>query len=98
MLSKGLMAFNALLSGRLSTSQKNKLRGIRNAASRFACLTLNDLARLYHTDKCDWHDYMGSYERHFALWRNQKINVLEIGIGGYEDPFAGCCSLRMWKA
>jgi hypothetical protein len=26
-----------------------------------------------------------------------KLNILEIGVGGYEDPHSGGSSLRMWK-
>ena len=29
--------------------------------------------------------------------RKQKLNILEIGIGGYEDPHVGGNSLYMWK-
>jgi demethylmacrocin O-methyltransferase len=27
-----------------------------------------------------------------------RLNILEIGVGGYGKPFWGACSLRMWKA
>jgi demethylmacrocin O-methyltransferase len=34
---------------------------------------------------------------HFKKFRRKKIKLLEIGVGGYEDPNIGGHSLRMWK-
>lgn len=33
----------------------------------------------------------------FQKLRNRKLKILEIGVGGYDDPDAGGHSLRMWK-
>ena len=63
-------------------------------------LSVNELAQLaykYGTDKQGGHSYTQHYHRHFEPFRNRAMNVLEIGIGGYDDPKAGGQSLRMWK-
>jgi demethylmacrocin O-methyltransferase len=35
--------------------------------------------------------------KHFKNFKNKRINLLEIGVGGDDDPKAGGESLRMWK-
>jgi hypothetical protein len=37
------------------------------------------------------------YDRYFASLRDQPLNLLEIGVGGYDDPASGGDSLRMWR-
>lgn len=59
--------------------------------------SLISLAKLHGTDKWGAHWYAQNYEHHFAPLRLSKVKVLEIGIGGYEDPAAGGESLRMWR-
>jgi len=59
---------------------------------------LRRLAVLYGTDKGTVHDYMGQYQRHFESLRLRKMNILEIGVGGYANSGIGGASLRMWKA
>lgn len=56
------------------------------------------LARLFGTDKESSHFYCQHYQEHFKALRFKNVNVLEIGIGGYDDPKQGGHSLRMWKA
>ena len=58
---------------------------------------LSRLALLHGTDKNDGHSYTQHYHQHFAPLRGKAIRLLEIGIGGYEDPKAGGGSLRMWR-
>lgn len=61
----------------------------------------NDLVRLallFHTDKRGSHSYMQHYERFFRGLKDKKINLLEIGVGGFEHSDIGGESLRMWKA
>lgn len=41
--------------------------------------------------------FAARYERYFAALRDQPIKLLEIGIGGYDDPARGGESLRVWK-
>ena len=55
------------------------------------------LAMLYETDKWGEHWYVKHYARHFQHLRRKKITLLEIGIGGYENPKKGGNSLRMWR-
>ncbi|GAA1789594.1 hypothetical protein GCM10009682_09490 [Luedemannella flava] len=60
----------------------------------------HDLTRLavhFKTDKWGTHRYTTHYQRHLGHLRDEPINLLEIGIGGYNRPGAGGASLRMWK-
>ena len=66
------------------------------AAVRYPNLQV--LATLAGTDKWGEHWYTQHYQRVFAPFRNRRMNVLEIGVGGYADSLAGAASLRMWKA
>jgi hypothetical protein len=55
------------------------------------------LAMLYGTDKWGHHWYAKHYQTYFAPLRLKRLSILEIGIGGYDDPAAGGASLRMWR-
>ena len=59
---------------------------------------LVQLATLHRTDKWGRHWYAKHYETHFAPRRLDPVTLLEIGVGGYDDPAKGGESLRMWKA
>lgn len=59
---------------------------------------LTRLACIYGTDKWGAHWYTKHYQRFFAPLRNRRLNILEIGVGGYHNPDEGAHSLRMWKA
>ncbi len=59
---------------------------------------LSKLALAFGTDKTGAHFYTEHYQRHFQFLRRKRFNLLEIGIGGCQDPRAGGASLRMWKA
>jgi len=56
---------------------------------------LTKLARLYGTDKAGV--YTQHYMNHLQKFKNKKIKILEIGVGGYNDPKSGGHSLRTWK-
>lgn len=58
---------------------------------------LNALATILKTDKWESHWYTQHYQRYFEPLKNAHLNILEIGVGGYEGPGGGE-SLRMWKA
>lgn len=58
---------------------------------------LGALARRLGTDKWGLHFYTPHYETHFSAFRDQRISLLEIGVGGYESPHRGGESLRMWR-
>jgi len=58
---------------------------------------LEPIAAKYGADKTGAHFYTQHYHRHFNEIRDKPIRLLEIGIGGYEDPNRGGNSLRMWR-
>lgn len=58
---------------------------------------LTKLAGIYSCDKWGKHFYTPHYATHLKSFQNRNINLLEIGIGGYDDPNRGGASLRMWK-
>ncbi|VEP12705.1 conserved hypothetical protein [Hyella patelloides LEGE 07179] len=58
---------------------------------------LTKLATSYKTDKWNKHWYAQHYQKHFEPLRKKKLNILEIGIGGYANPNKGGASLRMWR-
>jgi hypothetical protein len=59
---------------------------------------LNRLALLFGTDKWGSHWYTQHYQRYFSPLKKKRLNLLEIGVGAYENPGEGGESLRMWKA
>ena len=78
-------------------------RGIVNPTK--ACLgrtvswNLDALAILWGTDKAPaYHGYTTFYARHLRKRRRSIRSVLEIGVGGYEDPSFGGHSLFMWRS
>ncbi|MFF8844558.1 hypothetical protein ACF08N_17895 [Streptomyces sp. NPDC015127] len=61
---------------------------------------LDDLAELslrFGSDKWGLHFYTPLFERHFAPMRDRPLTLLELGIGGFDDPEAGGGSLRLWR-
>jgi hypothetical protein len=77
------------------------LEQIETAKKMFATVApannLHLLAYLYGTDKLGYHNYIQHYERHFKSLRKAKINLLEIGVGAFDNPNRGGESLRLWK-
>lgn len=61
--------------------------------------TRDDLGDLLSRRRTKWNArmYAERYERYFAPLRDRPVRLLEIGIGGYDDPRAGGESLRAWK-
>jgi hypothetical protein len=55
------------------------------------------LATRHGTDKWGRHWYARHYDTHFAPRRREPLTLLEIGVGGYDDPAKGGESLRMWR-
>lgn len=72
-------------------------RRLRSLLSPFVAGDLNRLATIQGTDKWNTHWYTPHYQTHFRHLRKKKLNILEIGVGGYDDPDQGGESLRMWK-
>jgi hypothetical protein len=58
---------------------------------------LDQLALRHGSDKFGSHYYTAHYNACFAPFRGLPVHLLEIGVGGYDDPNAGGASLRMWK-
>lgn len=69
----------------------NKLRSIGSG------FNLNKLAIIYGSDKFGGHEYTPHYMTHLKKFKFKRIKLLEIGVGGYKNPFKGGGSLRMWK-
>lgn len=59
---------------------------------------LSRLAEKFGSDKCGAHSYTQHYETKFESFRDRDINLLEIGVGGYEGSSQGGASLKMWSA
>lgn len=88
----------AYLKQHLTVEQRADLiKRIGNLFAPFVSGNLTKLARLYKTDKTDGHWYTQHYMNHLRKFKNKRINLLEIGVGGYENPKVGGSSLRMWK-
>jgi hypothetical protein len=58
---------------------------------------LKALATIYGSDKWNQHWYAQHYENVFKQVRRKKMNIVEIGIGGWDNPRLGGGSLRMWR-
>ncbi len=84
--------------GELKLASGHREEGARYFA-RYAQLHNNliSIAQKYRTDKWGTHRYAQHYDRHFQPFRHRQVNVLEIGVGGYDNSSAGGASLRMWK-
>ena len=87
------------LKKRLSASGKRKLRNLAQNIIKVIPigLNLNILGTIYGTDKTGSHFYLTHYMTHLNRFKYKSINLLEIGVGGYENPHSGGESLRMWK-
>jgi hypothetical protein len=93
-----LVNVKAFLKRRLDRRQIAVLR--RLAVPLLARAYASDLTRLgalFETDKGGYHGYCQHYQRHFRPLRRKRLNILEIGIGGWDDPRGGGGSLRMWQ-
>lgn len=72
-------------------------RRLRRMAATPLFFSLDALALVYASDKRTGHRYLPHYKRHLGPRRFAVRRVLEIGVGGYDDPYAGLNSLRMWR-
>lgn len=87
-----------LIKSFFSTKKLKEIRSIINRTkSFFVADNLNQLAVIWGTDKWGAHWYTQHYHTHFKELRKKKLNILEIGVGGYEKPDEGGNSLRAWK-
>lgn len=58
---------------------------------------LRKIAECIGGDKIYGHNYIPIYEKYFKNIKNKKLNILEIGIGGYQNPKYGGESLLTWS-
>lgn len=83
---------------KLAITSKRKLRNFIDDMKAIGMGdNLDKLGKIYKTDKIGDHFYTPHYKTHLKLFKYRRINLLEIGVGGYEYPEAGGKSLRMWK-
>ena len=87
-----------ILKEKLSVTSVRKLKNLIQDIKAFGLgRDLNKLGRIYGTDKIGTHFYTPHYQTHLRRFKYKRINLLEIGVGGYENPYGGGRSLRMWK-
>lgn len=60
-------------------------------------MNITEFAQKHKTDKWGSHFYTQHYENHLARFRHDPITILEIGVGGYNNPSHGGNSLRVWS-
>ena len=59
--------------------------------------SLQKIGECTGSDKVYGHSFIPIYETYLKSLRKKPLNILEIGIGGYEDPKSGGESLLMWS-
>lgn len=74
------------------------LKYINKLLKIYYTFNLEKLGLMFGTDKAVGHYYLSHYKRHFRPFKFKKINLLEIGVGGYKQNNYGGHSLRMWKS
>jgi hypothetical protein len=81
------------------TQPSKKTKGILHIVKKYIYRKdLVKLSSLYDNAKWDGsHRFAQHYQKHFSPLRLKKLKILEIGVGGYDNPKAGGESLRMWK-
>ena len=93
------MNLKSLLLSRLSEKNIEKVRWLRDQSILLANpRNLVRIGQVFKTDKWGSHWYLQHYQSHFAPFRKKRINLMEIGVGGYSDPNQGGNSLYTWKA
>ncbi|MFG2445251.1 hypothetical protein ACGFQG_20495 [Nocardia fluminea] len=73
------------------------VRRLLDSIDRSYHASLAELCVRSGSDKWGVHQYPQHYERHFQTVRDRPLTILEIGVGGYDNPRRGGESLRMWK-
>ncbi len=58
---------------------------------------LSRLSVKYGTDKFGPHDYTPKYHYLLSHLRDVPLRMMEIGVGGYNDPNVGGASLQVWR-
>lgn len=70
---------------------------LRHITSVIFANNLAKLSLIHDSDKYVGHFYTQHYQEHFKKFRKRKLKLLEIGVGGYNSPYNGGNSLRMWS-
>jgi hypothetical protein len=84
------MSFLELVKKRTSYETRLKIRyKLRSLKALFFMSNLDRLATIHKTDKNRSHFYTQHNQKHFKPFKYKKINLLEIGVGGYEHPLSG---------
>jgi hypothetical protein len=87
-----------ILKKKLSKTSQRKLRNLIDDIKAIGWgNNLDKLGKIYRTDKVESHFYTTHYKLHLKKFKLKRINLLEIGVGGYENLNSGGNSLRMWK-
>ncbi len=84
---------------RIPSFVPDRLRmGARELVARTKGRNLAWLTAFYGADKrVGDHSYVAPYDAHFNGRRKSVRKVIEIGIGGYDNPNKGGASLRVWR-
>ena len=77
---------------------KTRLFDVSALVFNFLPLSITSLCRFYDSDKWGSHFYTLVYDNIFRPLKYKKINLLEIGVGGYDDPYSGGESIFLWKS
>lgn len=93
-----LINLKNLLKEQLSESQVRSFCRYKSLFGSFFSNDLTKLAIIYGSDKWGKHFYTPHYEHHFKKFKNKKVKILEIGVGGNDSLMHGGASLRMWKS
>ena len=89
----------SIIKEKISYQRRLKIKyRLRFFKAFFYPFNLSKIAEIHKTDKFGYHFYTPHYQNHFKKYKFNRNSVLEIGVGGYEDPFIGGNSLRMWKS
>ena len=92
---------NILNTIKANTTYKYRIKirfKLQSIKAFFYMFDLDRIATIHKTDKNGSHFYTQHYQNHFNRFQFKKINLLEIGVGGYDCPISGGESLRMWKS
>ncbi|SFN33155.1 class I SAM-dependent methyltransferase [Salegentibacter flavus] len=82
----------------LPASKINTLRKYKYGIAGWTARNdLTKLAIIFKSDKWGKHFYTPHYQHHFKDFKQKRINLLEIGVGGNKSKTYGGASLRMWK-
>ena len=89
----------SFLKKKISYQEQLKLKyKLRHFKAMLFPFDLSKMAIIHKTDKYGSHFYTPHYQNHFKKFKFKRNNILEIGVGGYSDPYIGGNSLRMWKS